>query len=569
MPESSVKPAPVAPLTGPNAIVVRASSSGGPFASGQGEISFPLTRVSVQNSGKERVTIESVILEPLRKSQTGERVEARISVDETARQTLEPGESRVVTISGSAPARPGLYASVLRITAQQDAPLVIPIEIRVAAHAAWGIGAMLFGLLLAGALNLVDNESGVKGELGLAQRARDAANDLLLPSPAPPSLSALIDDMNHNYDVAIEILQKPREPSFVDHRSKDSEEPLKTAGETTANLRKILMEKPRRTIEVSDLSNRWNELRENFDALSKGYLVAPPPGSSLAERLGAFDVWAAERLLRPAIAFYRNDLAQQIIQVRLLFAAGRDADATFEAAATHRSMQRAANSLIDLLRTVSFYVQLSANDITSARRTRELIETSALPPERRAAVLKILDDAGALLKGPFAWPMRRDVTKLIADALTETLRAGTDAALAAVEAARVQAAREYSLSGVQAVLDEGAKLKRGPDGKIADPKEKFAWSRRVLDAWRQRLAALPQPPPPAMTSELDAAADATDANDLEALRSHMGGLFQQWEAYSLARTKTAMTSSRLATLPADARRHRDRLGGGPAIDPSP
>ena len=114
------------------------------------------------------------------------------------------------------------------------------------------------------------------------------------------------------------------------------------------------------------------------------------------------------------------------------------------------------------------------------------------------------------------------------------MRVAKDATLAAVQAARAQEAREDFIDSVQAVIDEGAKLKRGADGKI-DPKEKAAWLRRGVAVWRARLASLPDPNPPALRVEVDAIEAATEANDMEAVSTHSRRLFEAWKDYGVSR----------------------------------
>jgi hypothetical protein len=533
--EKEAKSAKETALAGPKTITIEASSPRGPFARDGAEITVPLTRVVILNRTSAPITMTRFALDRLRRSQTGEALDSVLFVNVTP-QLLSPGESATLTIAGRAPERPGVYASTLRVSSAEGEQFAAPVEIRVAARPVWGILCLAFGLLFAGSLNLLDSESGVKGELSRALRARDAAHQLL-PSPAPPSLSALAENVNHDFDAAIDTLQKPREPSFVDHRSKDSEEPLKAAQEMTASLRKILTEKPRSAIELSDLQNQWRDLKDVFDALAKLYLVSAPAGSSLQERLGAFDAWAADRLLRTPIDYYARDFPAQIVKVRLLYAGGRDADAALEAGAVRRQMRRAGDSVSKLARRLTFFIQNSANNITSVTRIREQVETPGFPPDRRAAILKSVDSAASLLSGPFNWSMRRDVDRLIEDSATETLRSAKDAVIAGVEAAGAQEAREDSLETVQAVIDEGAKLKRGPDGKT-DIKEKIALQRRIVDAWRNRLATLPGPNPPTLVAEIEAMEKALDANDLETFRTGMLRLRDQWSAYRSSRAET-------------------------------
>lgn len=288
---------------------------------------------------------------------------------------------------------------------------------------------------------------------------------------------------------------------------------------------------------MADLGHEWTDLKDNFAALSKQFLIPTPPGSSLMQRLGAFDAWAAERLLRPPIVFFTNDFAYHIIHVHLLYASGRNQDAANEAAAVRRWMQRAADFVNAQAQLLTFFVQRSANNMATAARIRQRVETEGIAADRHAAILKSLDNTALLLSEPLNWQVRRAVNQRIEEARTETLRAAKDTMLTAVESARVLEEKEDSIESVQAIFNEGAKLKRGADGKI-DPKEKTAWLRRNVAAWRTRLATLPDPNPPPLRAELDAIEVAIEADDLDAVSSHVHRLFEQWTAYRTARANS-------------------------------
>jgi hypothetical protein len=208
-------------------------------------------------------------LDSLRQSETGASARSNLSV-EAAPLNLAPGESAEVTISGSVPATPAIYDSTLRVTPQEGSPLAIRVEFRVAARAAWGFACMVIGLSIVGIMNLFDSESGIKGELRRALLARQNAHEFLQRTPPPQSLTAQVEFINQEFDAAIATLQKPREPSFVDRRGADAEEHLKTATELAAKLRKALSEKPRGSVEVSDLVKEWTDVK-NISAHSRGY----------------------------------------------------------------------------------------------------------------------------------------------------------------------------------------------------------------------------------------------------------------------------------------------------------
>jgi hypothetical protein len=208
-------------------------------------------------------------------------------------------------------------------------------------------------------------------------------------------------------------------------------------------------------------------------------------------------------------------------------------------------MQRAADLAKKQADLLTFFVQTSANDMTSAARSRQAAEDQGVTPERRAAILTLLDSANTSLSEPFNWPMRRIASQRIAEARTEALRAIRDAVLAAVADARAQEEGEDSLQSVQAIIDEGVKLKRGPEGKI-DPKEKIAWLRRGVAAWRSRLTNFSEPNPPSMVADLDAIDAAIASKDLDAVSFHMRRLFEQWATISTKRAKSLIAK---ATIP--------------------
>jgi hypothetical protein len=536
MGESGAKSPEASPLAGPEAVTINLASPLGPFAHKEARFLLPTTRIWLVNTSANSVVTTGVTLDSLQQSETGASAGSHLTV-EAAPLNLAPGESAVVTMSGFVPAKPAIYASTLRVAPQEGTPLAIRVEFRVAARVAWGFACMLIGLSLVGLINVFDSESGILGELHRALLARQSAHEFLEQTPPPQSHTALVENINREFDAAIAILQKPRKLSFLDHRSADAEEHLQTATELTANLSKALSEKPRGSIEVDDLVKEWTELKNNFGALSWQFLTPMPEGSSLPQRLGAFDVWAAQRILRPPIDYYTTDFAYHITQVQLLYGAGRDQDAAIEAAAVRRWMQRAADLVNKQAQGLTFFVQLSANNIAMAQRLRQRVESDGIAADRRAAILASLDTTASLLSGPLNWQVRRKVNHLIEEAHTETLRAEKDALQAAIESVRAQVEKEISIESVLAVRDEGAKLKRGADGKI-DPQEMRAWLRRLAAAWRICLATLPDPNPPALRADLDAFQVAIGSNDLDAVSFHSHKLFDQWTAYGTARANS-------------------------------
>ena len=408
--------------------------------------------------------------------------------------------------------------------------------LNVAARLAWGVACMIFGLALVGIINALDSESGIQGELHRALLARQAAHEFLQQTPPPQSRTALVENADREFDAAIATLQKPRALSFADHRSTDAQEHLSNATELTADLYKDLSEKKRGSIEVDDLTQEWAQLKDHFSVLTNLFLIPTSQGTSLEQRLSSFDGWAVQRLLRPPIDYYTGEFSYHVNHVHLLHAAGRVQDAANEAISVRRWMQRAADFVNAQAQLLMFFVQQSANDISTVVKLRERLEDKSISPDRRSTILKSLDQTATLLSAPLSWPLRRKASLSIQDASTQTLLAEKDVVLNAVKLALAQEEKEDSLENIQAVIDEGATLKRGADGKI-DLNEKMAWLRRCAVAWRTRLATFPEPNPPTMIAGLEAYEAAIETGNLDAINNHARGLFDQWTAYSTARAQ--------------------------------
>jgi len=541
-------------LAGPAVVTIKVGSPRGPFARKGASVALPPTQIRIVNTGSAALTIAPLMFDPLQWSDTGATADASLAAN-VAQRELQPGDSSLLTISGRVPAAPAAYASTLRVASQEGARLPIRIEFRVAAAAAWGFGCMVLGLLLVGLLSLLDGASGVRGDLRHALIERQAAHEFLQQTPPPQSLMPLVTSLDREYDAAIEILQQPRAFSFIDRRGADAKEHLDRAQAINGELRQAMAAKPRGGIEVADLVEEWAALAQHFEQISRQFLGPAPQGMALAQRLGAFDAWAAQRLLKPPLDTYTRDFDYQVSRVLLTHASGRTPVAATEAVAVRRWMQRAADVVNAQVQLASYYAQLSQSNVATAERTRRRIATPGTSPDRRAAILSTLDDAAATLTEPFDWPMRRTVNERILAARTETLRAETDTVLAAALAARAQEEKDDSLAAIEAVIAEGSKLKRGADNKV-DPADKARWLRRNVAAWRARLATFADPEPAAMRAELDRLEAAVEAGDMDAVATRSRSMFEQWAAYSSARAQAMILK---ATAPFCLRLRDDAL----------
>ena len=528
-------------LASPTFLTIKIASPRGPLVRVGESVPIPPTHIRVGNIGKISQTFTRLSLDSLQLSDSGAAAESDLTV-KAAHGEVVAGESALITISGRVPASPALYASTLRIVTEEGARLDIPIKFRVAAHAAWGLGFMVLGLLLVCLVSALDSESGIQGDLHHALLARKDAHELMQQIPPPQSRITLVNNLNREFDAAIAILQRPRTFSFVDRRPVDAKEHLDVALQMTTELRKELSAAPRGSLEVADLKKEWTEVKEDFAAIANRFLISPSQGASLTQHLLAFDVWAAQRLLRIPIDYYTNEFDFHVNHVQLIYASGRGQDAAAEAIAVRRWMQRAANVINTQTRLMMYFTELTAINIATADRVHRAIENAGIAPERQVVIQGLLDESSSLLIEPFDWSMRRPINERITNARTETLRAEKDTAIAAAEAARAQEEKEDSIEGIEAVIAEGAGLKRGADGKI-DLQEKINWLRRGVAAWRKRLATLPDSEPPVIQAELEALEAAVDSGDLTAVSTHSKGLFEQWRIYTTARATTMILKS--------------------------
>ena len=301
-------------IAGPEIVTVNLISIWGPFAKGAALLTAPPTPVSIVNISRDSASLSAVTMDPAHLSHTGASVPSNLGVEPTT-LNIAAGESAVTRISGGVPAAPGVYVSTLRAVPAKGSPLGIPVEFRVSAWTGWGFLCMVLGLLLVALVDVLGGESDVQSKLRSAYLARQSVRELLQQTPPPQTREPLVENIDREFEAAIEILKKPREASFVDHRGEDAQEHLKTAAELTADLRKALSERPRGGWEVENLEREWRELKGSFAELSALFLVAAPTGPSLTERLGAFDAWAAQRLLRPSMDFYSSEFASHIAKV--------------------------------------------------------------------------------------------------------------------------------------------------------------------------------------------------------------------------------------------------------------
>lgn len=243
------------------------------------------------------------------------------------------------------------------VTPELGASFSTTIEVHIRALGFWGLACILVGLLLVGIINTLNHESGIQGKLHSALLARQEFNEFLQQRPIPLRHTDLVDNINRELDAAIAPLQKPRAPSFIDHRGDESDNHREKADLLINDLRGELDKIAPGTTEIADLVKEWQQLEGIFADLSKRFLTLAPNISTEAsiQWLTTFNAWAAQRILEPSLTHYAPYFSYQLIRVKLLHKAGRIRDAVHQAKSVRRWMQRAAEVVLQQAQLLTFF----------------------------------------------------------------------------------------------------------------------------------------------------------------------------------------------------------------------
>ena len=537
-------------LVGPETIVLRAITRSGPLARAGELLDLRPARVRFTNTAAAPLTLTGASFDPPHRDSSGTAVEAALTA-EVAAQTLGPGETVTLALHGRVPSRAGLYRSTLRLGIAGRAAGVTPVELRVAASPVWGFGCLLLGLLLVGLGHMLDRESDVRRQLHEALQLRQEVHAMIEQVPAPLAAALGADEFDRPLNRAIEHLRQRSRWSFVDRRLADAEPALADAQAQADKLRAAAAPHALGAADLADLGRRWDALRDTFAALAPQFPTSTVPGDTFASRLDAYDAWAAQRILGPSLGYFGLVFPYDLARVRLLYAAGRDEEAANQANTMRRGLQRSADLVREQAERLAFFRQTSANNLTTEQRLRQRLATGPLAPEQRAALTRALDEATALLRPPYDWPLRGRVNQRIEELETEWFRAAQEIALAAAAAAQAREETEDSIDPIQAIVAEGATLPRGDDGKIL-PEAKFAWLQRVAAGWRTRLASFPEPNPPALLAAVEAFEQAIAARNSDDITNRLHTLIDQWRRYSTERA-LAMVGQAIAPFSAQLR----------------
>jgi hypothetical protein len=119
-----------APSGAESGIALRATSSWGPFAKGTLAIGRALAPVT--NAADRQFDVASAWVSPLADAQSGLAAAGSLAAV-VGPGPIQPGDSALVTVSGTAPARPGSYRAQLKLVGQAGAAIATPLRADVTA----------------------------------------------------------------------------------------------------------------------------------------------------------------------------------------------------------------------------------------------------------------------------------------------------------------------------------------------------------------------------------------------------------------------------------------------------
>ena len=515
--------APTATLSGPVSLALSATSPWGPFARERTLVPIRPIRFSVANIGSEQLTLSPPLIDRLRRSDEGADAEGglRAAVISPASGVLAPGEEALIELSGSVPGRPGIYASTVRFGTAGVGTLAIPLTAAVSASPVWGIACMLLGLAVVGTTNALTGAGSVTSQLREALAQRQLTHEWLERHPPPERFSRDIDDMDRDFDAAVTALSQPHAWSIVDHRSEEASTHLQSALATAATLRASIKDATPAAAEVEDLARDWQALQAQMKTTASEARPNPPITPGFAARLDTFLYDWKQQFIGVPMQWVSLELTPQLARVHLLLAAGQEDAARVQAIAVRRWIRRAATMLDERMHTwIAFAGAGSAIAVADLSMRQRL---SALPEADRTAIQDQLDAASAKL-GDNATPTAFAAADMaINSAETALIRARTAQMKQRFQAASDQAMAETSSDRVQHVVDQVVAE------KPASPQDRIAGSTRILTAWREMIAGVPDTHMrDVLTARADAIGQALSSGDLKATPPLYRALLNAW-----------------------------------------
>ena len=515
-------------VTGPASVELRQISGRGPFARPGETMRLRPAHFDIVNSGEAACRIEAITLDPLSRDKIGTNATADLAVQCTTDLTapLLPGQSLTLTITGEIPAQPGGYSTTVRITTGDGQRLAVPVAVIVPASPAWGIAAMVAGLLLLGTVNLLAGEGDVTTRLHDALKARQDIHTVLEANPAPESRAGDVAAMDHDFDAAIESLGERRRVSLVDHRSEEAQTFLAEATGLANTLRAQVAGKPRGAAEIADLAQGWKSMQKVLAQID-GLPSAPPTGETgLPQKLENFLLHFRQRLLQGPAKITSDEINTELGRMDL-YESANEGDAARDLALTTRLWLR--RSALFLNRALTSYRSALVQAgwmINTDTALRERAAHDDLSPESRREIIADLDAAAAKLDGS-PWLLEwKDANRLINEAWTAQVRGAGNTLKARVDEAIAALDRQTGTGDIDAVMSQAQAAPKPHTVAM-----KRATMTQILTLWRKHLAEQDDPEyAPKITRDIDAVQALVTAGRIADTPQAYRALLNDWAA---------------------------------------
>ncbi len=446
-------------------------------------------RFPVTNTAAQPLALLHHTVDPLRCA-NGTLAPGALTLEAERSEPLDPGESTQLALTGAIPARAGTYTTAIRLLAGSGETTTIPVALEIPAASGWGILCMLFGLVLLGTVNLLQGEGDIRTRLHDALQARQDIHTTLEANPAPQSRAPDVALMDHDFDRAIGILSRRRQPSVVDHRAAEAQPYLDEATRTAARLRADLAGLPRGAAEIEDVRRDWTALQTTLQQIAAFPQTPPAPNQQGFEaRLDAFLSNFRNRALRDPAALVVAEMSTEFGRMELEKTAGEGDAARDLALNTRVWLQRSALFLqraLTLYRTALIQAGWMLN---TDRVLRARVAKDDLLADDRAAILANLDQAEAKLAGTASYEDFRDANRLIDAAWTAQVRGSANVAKIKVDQAIAAANTQTDYADVTDLM---AKLQAEPPPHTLATKQ--AGLTRILALWRTHVASVTDAP---------------------------------------------------------------------------
>lgn len=528
----------------PSSVLLRIGSWFGPFARLFRQRRLRLGPAIVPLVGAvDGVKVEHVSADPLSTVESG--IEAEGWLEARAEPaTIPPGKAGRLVLSGQAPVQAGRYSSAVRLLLEGGGkPMVLPISIEVSASPLWGIGFMVLGLIALGVLNMLGAEGALRSKQRDVLQTAQAFHERIERSPVPQRREPDVAEIDREYAAALTRLAAPRPLGVIDHRGPDADQHIARAERLQADLSREFAGLPGES-EIADVLADWKRYQDvvhDLGQLAPSYgaaLPRPPAAAGLAALVDAYQARYAQRFVRLPIEYNTNQLNDIILGIRLAAAGGRTEEARSRALAARRWLQRASDDLARGLAMAKNQKLLGFNMVSNAMQVHQRLDGSDLPADRKSTIEALLDEAKAgLAVSPPSVGHADDVafaeaTKRVSKASVELTRARSELVLDRVRAAIAKVQAETGVEDIEEVL---ARVQAVPP---TNQEQKIAGLQRILDAWRTKIAHVPdQTVRNDLASRVDAVSALLDKGDLKGVSPPYKELLDAWSAWGMRQVR--------------------------------